>query len=416
MTADMSGLTPENDESEMPATDTPEAEAPTPDEVPAEENAAPSEETAANSEETAIVSETAPTSIVESPEGGEAAKPAPKKQHRRSQYGRGEIVELVIKEATPTEIIVELDERGEGFIGKIPGRELDRMNNEMLEMLKVGNTVKLLVVNEGDKNGFVMLSLNRALEKQDWEDAETYQKSREVYNGIIAGYNKGGLIVRFGRLRGFIPQSQISDERRARMVGDTPETRYGGMVKEEIEVKVIEVDKGRNRLILSERAAARETREKRKANLIEDLTLNEVREGRVVSLEEFGAFVDIGGAEGLVHLTELSWGHVTHPKQVLEVGQKINVEVISIDPDNKRIGLSLKRQIEDPWDIVASNYNQGQLVKGIVTKLTKFGAFAQLVDQPEVEGLVHISELAESRVAHPREVVEVGETLSLIHI
>jgi len=185
------------------------------------------------------------------------------------------------------------------------------------------------------------------------------------------------------------------------------------MIREPITVKVIEVDRGRNRLILSERAAMRETREARKDRLIEELAVNEVRTGRVVSLEDFGAFVDVGGAEGLVHVTELSWGHVTHPRQVLDVGQEITVEVISIDPKRKRIGLSLKRQLPDPWDVVASDYQQGQLVKAQITKLTKFGAFAQLVKQPEVEGLVHISELSENRVAHPREVVDVGEELTL---
>jgi small subunit ribosomal protein S1 len=173
------------------------------------------------------------------------------------------------------------------------------------------------------------------------------------------------------------------------------------------------VDRNRNRLILSERAAARETREARKAALIEELTLNEVRTGRVVSLEDFGAFVDIGGAEGLVHLTELSWGHVTHPKQVLSIGEEITVEVINIDRDRKRIGLSLKRQLADPWDVVASDYREGQLVKAKITKLTKFGAFAELEDHPAIEGLVHISELSENRVEHPRDVVQVGELLTL---
>lgn len=347
-------------------------------------------------------------------EGGEAKPGAAKREkHRRSKYDRGEIIDVVIKEVSPTSVIVELDERGEGFTGVIPSRELDRMSPDMIEMLKPGESVQLFVVNNGDLQGNVILSLNRALEELDWKEAEAYRQSRQIYEGVIAGYNKGGLIVRFGRLRGFIPQSQISDERRARLAGDSPDALWSSMVKEAITVKVIEVDRSRNRLILSERAAARETRETRKARLIEDLALNEVRTGRVVSLEDFGAFVDIGGAEGLIHLTELSWGHVTHPKQVLEVGEEVTVEVINIDPDRKRIGLSLRRQLSDPWDEVAATYQQGQLVKAEVTKLTKFGAFAQLVDQPEVEGLIHISELSENRVGHPREVVDIGETLTL---
>jgi len=340
------------------------------------------------------------------------SEPVQAKTRRVSGYKRGEIIDVVVLEVSPTSVIVQLDERGEGFTGLIPARELDRMSGDMIEMLVPGELIQLYVVNNGHK-GEVVLSLNRALEELDWKNAEEYRESRQTYEGFVGGYNKGGLIVRFGRLRGFIPQSQISDERRMRVDGDTPEARWGGMIREPITVKVIEVDRGRNRLILSERAAMRESREQRKARLIEELDVNEVRTGRVVSLEDFGAFVDIGGAEGLVHVTELSWGHVTHPKQVLSVGEEITVEVISIDPKRKRIGLSLKRQLPDPWDIVASNYEQGQLVKATVTKLTKFGAFAQLTKQPEVEGLIHISELSENRVAHPREVVDVGEELTL---
>jgi len=220
--------------------------------------------------------------------------------------------------------------------------------------------------------------------------------------------------VRFGRLRGFVPQSQMSMERRRALTeGQTPEDRWGAMVNEPIVVKVMEVDRARNRLILSERFASRQSREKRKENLIKELEVGEVREGRVVSLEDFGAFVDIGGAEGLVHLTEMSWQHITHPREVLQVGQPVKVEVISIDKDNKRIGLSMKRQEPDPWDTIAINYVVGQLVQGSVTKLTKFGAFAQLVDVPEIEGLIHISELSDKRVTHPREVVNEGDKLTL---
>jgi len=219
--------------------------------------------------------------------------------------------------------------------------------------------------------------------------------------------------VRFGRLRGFVPQSQIGSDRRRLLEGETPEERWGKMVNETISVKVMEVDRARNRLILSERMAARESRESRKEDLIGRLQVGEVRTGRVVSLVDFGAFVDVGGAEGLVHLTELSWKHVTHPKEFLKVGQEVKVEVISIDPENKRIGLSMKRQEADPWDTVAINYQIGQLVQGVVTKMTKFGAFVRLVDVPEIEGLVHISELSDQRVAHPREVLQEGETVTL---
>ena len=323
---------------------------------------------------------------------------------------RGDIIDGVVTATSPTAVYVDVGAKAEGVI---PGRELERMNRETLDLLKPGTSITVYVINPHSQDGGPLLSLNRALEELDWRRAEEYRESQEVYESHVAGYNKGGLIVRFGRLRGFVPQSQIGSDRRRLLDGETPEERWGKMVNETISIKVMEVDRARNRLILSERMAARESRESRKEDLIGRLQVGEVRTGRVVSLVDFGAFVDIGGAEGLVHLTELSWKHVTHPKEFLKVGQEVKAEVISIDPENKRIGLSMKRQEADPWDTVAINYQIGQLVQGIVTKMTKFGAFVRLVDVPEIEGLVHISELSDQRVAHPREVLQEGETVTL---
>jgi small subunit ribosomal protein S1 len=323
---------------------------------------------------------------------------------------RGTVVEGTVTTTSPTSVYVDIGEKTDGVI---PGRELERMNKETLDLLKPGAKISVYVVNPHTTEGEILLSLNRALEELDWRRAEEYKESMQVYESHIAGYNKGGLIVRFGRVRGFVPQSQLGADRRKTMSGETPEERWGKMVNETIAVKVMEVDRSRNRLILSERAAARESRENRKESLINHLEVGEVRTGRVVSLVDFGAFVDIGGAEGLVHLTELSWTHVTHPKDLLQVGQEVKVEVISVDPEAKRIGLSMKRQAADPWDTVATTYAIGQLVKGNVTKLTKFGAFIRLVDVPEIEGLVHISELSDQRVNHPREVLNENETVTL---
>ena len=326
------------------------------------------------------------------------------------QLKRGEVIDGVVTETSPTSVLVDVGMKSEGII---PGRELERMTRTTLDMLRPGNTVPVYIVNPNNHQGNIILSVNRALEERDWQEATSYQKSKDVYDGHIAGYNKGGLIVRFGRLRGFVPQSQVSDVRRRLMVGDTPEERYGKMVNEPIGVKVMEVDRSRNRLILSERAATRESREKRKETLVSQLQVGEVRQGRVASLEDFGVFVDIGGAEGLVHLTELTWKHVNHPRDVVEIGQEVKVEVISVDRERMRIGLSIKRQAADPWDEIATAYSPGQLVQAVVTKLTKFGAFAQLVESPEIEGLVHISELSDQRVNHPREVVDIGAKLTL---
>ncbi len=346
----------------------------------------------------------------EESQSSEAASAPAASNRPPSRFTRGQLVEGTISSTSPTSITVDL---GEGDTGIVPGRELERMSRRMIEDLAEGQPINVYVVNPRDHQGNVVLSINRAIEEMDWKEAEVYRSDQRAYEANIAGYNKGGLIVRFGRLRGFVPQSQMSDDRRRAMEGETPEERYGTMVNDSIIVKVMEVDRARNRLILSERAATREVRERRKEDLIEKLAVGQVLEGRVVSLEDFGAFVDVGGAEGLVHLTELSWKHVNHPRDLLKVGQRVKVEVISVDGDRKRIGLSMKRQEADPWDEVATTYQQGQLVQATVTKMTKFGAFARLVDAPDIEGLIHISELSDQRVNHPREVVKEGEKLTL---
>ena len=382
---------------EEAAEETSEAEAPAETSSNGAPNKAASEAPAATAEEEASQE---PTSMAEALEQGPDV-PALK---------RGELLEGTVVSTSPTSILVDVGGKAEGII---PGRELERMNRETLDMLKVGATVSVYVVNPNDHQGNIILSMNRALEELDWQMAEEYRADQRVYESRVAGYNKGGLIVRFGRVRGFVPQSQISAERRAGIEGETPEERWSEMVNQPIAVKVMEVDRSRNRLILSERAAAREVRESRKENLIQDLHVGEVRTGRVVSLVDFGAFIDVGGAEGLVHLTEMSWQHITHPREILKVGDEVRVEIISVDSDRKRIGLSMKSQAADPWDNVAIEYNVGQLVQATVTKLTKFGAFAQLVNAPEIEGLIHISELSDQRVNHPREVVNEGDTLTL---
>ena len=201
--------------------------------------------------------------------------------------------------------------------------------------------------------------------------------------------------------------------RRRRSEGDTPEQKWARMVGEPMQVKVIEVDRGRNRLILSERAAAKESREAQKDRLLAEIKAGEVRRGHVISLAEFGAFVDIGGADGLVHLSELSWKHVTHPNEVLHVGQEVEVLVLNVDHERKRIGLSLKRREDDPWTLIQRKYTIGQLITGTITKLAKFGAFARVEGEDEIEGLIHVSELSDGHIEHPREVVNEGQTLTL---
>jgi small subunit ribosomal protein S1 len=325
---------------------------------------------------------------------------------------RGEVRTGTIARITESDILVDIGYKSEGLI---PGRELERLPEEKRDELVVGKEVTVYVLRAGGTDGTILLSIARAEEERDWLEAERLLKTKEIFEGVISGYNKGGLIVKLGRLRGFIPASQVSMARRWRSDGDSAEQRWGKMVGEPIVSKVIEVERRRNRLILSERAAAREARDVLKERLIEELQPGEIRTGHVISLADFGAFVDIGGADGLVHTSEISWKRINHPRDVLKVGQEVKVKVLGVDPEQKRISLSLRELEEDPWDKIVQQYKEGQLVEGTITKLTKFGAFASLkgVDDYELEGLVHISELSDRHIVHPREVVSENETLTL---
>ena len=332
-----------------------------------------------------------------------------------SDYGlsmptRGEIREGVVARITPSEILVDVGAKSEGVI---TGRELDSLDETTRKALATGQKILVYVMDPEDRNGNIVLSLTRAREEQDWRDAETLLASQDVYSGSVAGFNKGGLIVKLGNVRGFVPASQLGPSRRRRSEGDTPEQKWARMVGEPMQVKVIEVDRGRNRLILSERAAAKESREAQKDRLLTEIKPGEVRKGHVISLAEFGAFVDIGGADGLVHLSELSWKHITHPNEVLHVGQEVEVVVLNVDHERKRIGLSLKRREDDPWTLIQKKYQIGQLITGTITKLAKFGAFARVEGEDEIEGLIHVSELSDGHIDHPREVVSEGQTLTL---
>ena len=320
----------------------------------------------------------------------------------------GEIRNGVIASITPGQILVSVGTKSEGMI---TGKEYELIPSEELSELKVGQEIPVFVVNPEDQNGNLVLSYVRAREEVSWTRTEELLNSKEVYHSSIVGHNKGGLIVPVGGLRGFVPSSQISLSRRAGLSGETPDQRWSKMIGQEIDVIVIEVDRERRRLILSERAASTETRETLKERVIDELKEGEIRTGRVTSLADFGAFVNINGADGLVHLSEISWDRIQHPGEVLKVGQEVKVKVISIDRDKKRIGLSIRQLLEDPWTQKSSTFTVGQLVDATITRLTKFGAFARLED--DLEGLIHISEISEKRIEHPKEVLHEGEQVTL---
>ena len=321
---------------------------------------------------------------------------------------QGETRSGVVASISDNEILVSVGTKSEGVIS---GREKEQIPSDELENLHVGMEIPVYVINPEDSNGNVVLSYVRAREEQDWKLVEALLESEDIYKGKIAGYNKGGLIVPIGSLRGFIPASQISIMRRSESIGDSPEARWAKMIGEPIQVRVIEVDRQRHRLILSERAALQETRETIKERLLDELEEGLVRSGRVTSLADFGAFVNIDGADGLVHLSEISWERIDHPNEVLKVGQEVQVKVIAVDKDRKRIGLSIRQLQPDPWMKKIEGLREGQLVEGQITHLTKFGAFARLGE--DMEGLIHVSELSENRINHPKEVVKEGDVVTL---
>jgi small subunit ribosomal protein S1 len=323
---------------------------------------------------------------------------------------QGEIRQGVIATLRENEILVSIGTKSEGVIS---GRELESISSEERAVFQVGQKIPVFVVSPEDQNGNVVLSYIRAREEKDWEDVQQLLENNAAYDSRVIGYNKGGLIVPVGNLRGFVPASQISLSRRSSSSGvnESPEQRWAKMVGDEIKVRVIEVDRERRRLILSERMALQETRESLKDRLLDELQEGTVRSGRVTSLAEFGAFVNIDGADGLVHLSEISWERIQHPNEVLKVGQEVEVKVISVDRERKRIGLSIRQLQADPWTQKTAYLKEGMLVEGTITHLTKFGAFARLDD--DLEGLIHLSELSENRINHPKEVVREGEVVTL---
>ena len=324
---------------------------------------------------------------------------------------RGDTLTGTVVRVSPSEILVDVGCKCEGIVS---GRELDRLSREDLAELHEGDQVVVYVVRpEDDEDGHIALSLARAWVEKDWVNAQQLFESGQIYEGVVSGFNKGGLIVNFGRVRGFVPVSQLESSRGIARSGK--EDQWSHMVGQNLRLKVIEIDRRRNRLIMSERAAMQEWRKGQRDRLLSSLNEGDVLTGRVTSLADFGAFVDLGGADGLIHLSEISWMPIAHPRDVMKMGDSVRVCVLQVDSSRQRISLSLKRLQPEPWSQVLGKYQIGQVVTATITRLASFGAFAKV---DEVEGLVHISELSDANITHPREVLSEGDTvpLKIIHI
>lgn len=318
----------------------------------------------------------------------------------------GEIRTGIVVERRPNEVLVDIGYKSEGVVS---GREFERLG-DTLDTLKVGDEVPVFVMRE-DKDGNLVLSISRALAEKDWERAEELMRTQDIFECPVDSFNRGGVIVKLGQVRGFVPASQLSSVIPLQGTEDGDE-RYAALMGGSLRLKVIDIDRKRNRLILSERLAMREWRRQQKEQLLDSLKEGDSLEGLISSIADFGAFVDLGGADGLIHLSELSWNRVSHPSEVVKVGERVKVQVLSVDTERRRIGLSLRRLTPQPWEVIDTTYEVGQVVRGRITKLVNFGAFARLVDTG-IEGLIHISELSDRRVTHPKEVVSEGDVYDL---
>lgn len=318
---------------------------------------------------------------------------------------RGDIRKGIILSISPEQMIVDIGVKKEGIV---PAADLSKMDPGVVEKLSVGDEVMVSIERPSDREGDLIVSMHKAWVQEDWKIAHEYLEGGKVWEGTVSGFNKGGLIVPFGNLRGFIPASQLP---RGSTRGKTREEQLKAYVGQEIMAKVIEVDQGRRRLILSVRAAEKESLARSREKLFQDLKEGEVRRGVVSSVCDFGVFVDLGGVDGLVHVSELSWRRVSHPKEVLSVGDEVEVYVLRVDHERQRIGLSIKRLQPEPWSDIDQRYEVDQLVEATITNIVEFGAFARV--EEGVEGLIHISELSDAPINHPGEVVSVGDRVTL---
>ena len=325
------------------------------------------------------------------------------------QLRAGDTVEGSIVSVSPSQILVDIHYKSDAIVDP---REMERLDKDFLTALVPGDPISAIVVQPEDRDGNVVISLSRAQQDQDWEQAEELLDSQDVFEGVVTGFNRGGVIVRVGRVRGFVPASQLSPQWQGQQDTEAdPEQRWARLVGQKLQLKVVELDRLRNRLILSERIAMRDVRKGQKDRLLASLQRGDVLKGIVTSIADFGAFVDLGGADGLIHLSELAWHRVGHPSEVLKVGQQVEVYVMNVDPEKKRIGLSLRRMTPEPWSVVADQYVVGQIVTAQITRLMAFGAFAKIDNT--IEGLIHISEMADYRISHPKEIVQEGDEVQV---
>lgn len=316
---------------------------------------------------------------------------------KRGDIRMGEVIEVSADGA-----LVDIGLKREGFV---PADDLRQLERAGMGEVKVGDKVPVVILGTPEE-GYVEASIYRARLEEDWLKADEMLKSGEIYETQVSGYNRGGLTVQFGRIRGFVPLSHIVGIRRGLKETERRE-RLLDMVGKPIGLRVVEVDRQRRRLIFSQRQAYRAWQRRRRRRLLEELEVGQRRSGVVSSITDFGIFVDLGGVDGLVHVSELAWHHVDNPREAFKVGDKVDVVVLEVDRARERVGLSIKQTLQDPWEHAESRYQVNDLVKGTVTRVTELGAFVEL--EPGIEGLLHVSELIGAPNVAPKDVLKPGQ-------
>jgi small subunit ribosomal protein S1 len=315
--------------------------------------------------------------------------------------GRGDIRKGTILAIDKQGLIVDVGLKRDGVV---PRTDLDSLGDDIC--YEIGHEIEVMVVRLEDQDGNLILSIRQALANKDWEAARHQMGREELYCGTVIAANQGGLIVPFGELRGFVPSSHVVNIPRG-LDDEARMNHLSSLVGQELNLKIIEVNPQRRRLVLSQREAQREMRDKAKEKLLQKLNEGDVVTGRVSSLRDFGAFVDLGGAEGLIHVSELAWRRIRHPSEILKVGAEVDTYVMQLDHESKRIGLSLKRLQPNPWMEIDEKYNIGDLVDGTISRVVSFGAFVEL--ENGIEALLHISQLGDPPPQTPEEVVQPGD-------
>jgi small subunit ribosomal protein S1 len=296
---------------------------------------------------------------------------------------RGQIREAVILDIGDNDVIVDVGAKRDGIV---PPSDLALLDETYREGLNVGDRIPVAVLRTGGREEGLAVSIHKGMQQQDWLRAQDYMESEQIFDAPVVDVNRGGVVVQFGRLRGFVPNSHLTSIPRGPRAERRREAKRE-LVGQTLPLVVIEVKQRRRRLVMSQRQAQRQ----RRSQLLHELTEGDVQTGVVVNLVDFGAFVDLGGVDGLIHISELDWQHVSHPSEVLRVGDQVEVYVLSVDREKERIGLSRKRLLPDPWHTVTENLQVGKTVQGTVTNVVGFGTFVDLGQG--IEGLIHISEM-----------------------